>query len=123
MWKFGSLLVILLLAACQTPKKAAAQKPNILFLFADDQRADALGLGKNPYLQTPHIDALAAEGVHFENCYVMGGAPRRHMRSQSGDADEWQKFVSGLRSFGWGFNPSAVFESIWISHLWNGQMA
>ncbi|MDA7711876.1 sulfatase-like hydrolase/transferase [Flavobacteriaceae bacterium] len=85
MWKFGSLLVILLLAACQTPKKAAAQKPNILFLFADDQRADALGLGKNPYLQTPHIDALAAEGVHFENCYVMGGhhgaicAPSRAM--------------------------------------------
>ena len=123
MWKFGSLLVILLLAACQTPKKAAAQKPNILFLFADDQRADALGLGKNPYLQTPHIDALAAEGVHFENCYVMGGhhgaicAPSRAMLMSG------KSLFQVYDRFGWGFNPSSVFESIWISHLWNGQMA
>jgi arylsulfatase A-like enzyme len=60
-------------------------KPNILFLFADDQRADALGASGNPYINTPNIDTLAQRGVRFTNCYVMGGhhgaisAPSRAM--------------------------------------------
>jgi arylsulfatase A-like enzyme len=62
-----------------------AQKPNILFLFADDQRADALGCSGNTYIRTPNIDALAQRGVRFTNSYVMGGhhgaisAPSRAM--------------------------------------------
>jgi arylsulfatase A-like enzyme len=64
---------------------AHAQKPNILILFADDQRADALGCSGNSYIKTPNIDKLAAEGVRFTNNYVMGGhhgaisAPSRAM--------------------------------------------
>jgi arylsulfatase A-like enzyme len=62
-----------------------AQKPNILFLFADDQRADALGCSGNTYIRTPNIDELARSGVRFINSYVMGGhhgaisAPSRAM--------------------------------------------
>ena len=48
-------------------------QPNILFLFADDQRADALGIAGNPILRTPTIDQLANQGVRFTNAYVMGG--------------------------------------------------
>lgn len=48
-------------------------KPNVLFIFADDQRADALGITGNPYIQTPTIDQLAREGSRFSNTYVMGG--------------------------------------------------
>jgi arylsulfatase A-like enzyme len=64
---------------------AHAQKPNVLILFADDQRADALGCSGNSYIKTPNIDKLAAEGVRFTNSYVMGGhhgaicAPSRAM--------------------------------------------
>jgi arylsulfatase A-like enzyme len=64
---------------------AQAQKPNILFLFADDQRADALGCSGNSYIRTPNIDKLARSGVRFTNSYVMGGhhgaisAPSRAM--------------------------------------------
>ena len=60
-------------------------KPNVLFLFADDQRADALGCSGNPYIRTPNIDKLAERGVRFSNSYVMGGhhgaicAPSRAM--------------------------------------------
>jgi arylsulfatase A-like enzyme len=60
-------------------------KPNILFLFADDQRADALGCSGNPYIKTPNIDNIAKVGVRFANSYVMGGhhgaicAPSRAM--------------------------------------------
>lgn len=58
--------------ALQSPKPKAV-KPNILFLFADDQRADALGISGNPYIQTPTIDQLAREGSRFTQAYVMGG--------------------------------------------------
>ncbi len=64
---------------------AQARKPNILFLFADDQRADALGISGNNYIRTPNIDNLARSGVRFNSCYVMGGhhgaicAPSRAM--------------------------------------------
>ena len=60
-------------------------RPNVLFLFADDQRADALGCAGNPYIRTPDIDQLARTGVRFSNSYVMGGhhgaisAPSRAM--------------------------------------------
>ncbi len=61
------------------------KKPNILFLFADDQRADALGCAGNTYIKTPNIDKLVETGVRFSNNYVMGGhhgaicAPSRAM--------------------------------------------
>lgn len=64
---------------------AHAQKPNILILFADDQRADALGCSGNTYIKTPNIDRLARNGIRFTNNYVMGGhhgaisAPSRAM--------------------------------------------
>lgn len=45
-------------------------RPNILLLCTDQQRFDALGTYGNPFIDTPHLDALAAEGVVFENCYV-----------------------------------------------------
>ncbi|CAN5814596.1 sulfatase-like hydrolase/transferase [soil metagenome] len=46
------------------------EKPNILFICTDQHRFDALGCYGNPYIQTPNVDALAAEGVLFEQCYV-----------------------------------------------------
>jgi arylsulfatase A-like enzyme len=57
----------------------AAERPNFVFLFADDQRYDALGVvqkdqgekGRFPWLQTPHMDRLAAEGVRFRNAFVV----------------------------------------------------
>ncbi len=49
------------------------RKPNVLFIFADDQRSDALGASGNPYIQTPTLDQLAKEGSRFTNAYVMGG--------------------------------------------------
>ena len=46
------------------------RKPNILMIGSDTLRADRLGaLGYSRAL-TPHIDALAAKGALFANCYV-----------------------------------------------------
>ena len=78
---FGTFL------SCNAEKESKEQtkKPNILFLFADDQRADALGCAGNTYIRTPNIDKIAESGVRFSNSYVMGGhhgaicAPSRAM--------------------------------------------
>ncbi len=48
----------------------AAKKPNILFILTDDQRWDALGFAGNEIIHTPHMDALAGEGLYFDNAFV-----------------------------------------------------
>ncbi len=47
---------------------ASAQR-NIVFILTDDQRYDAIGV-LNPYFETPHLDALAQNGILFENAFV-----------------------------------------------------
>ncbi|MBL4885152.1 MAG: sulfatase-like hydrolase/transferase [Planctomycetaceae bacterium] len=50
----------------------AAKKPNILFLFADDQRADTIRAHGNSQIQTPHIDKIVKQGFSFRNNYCFG---------------------------------------------------
>ena len=57
-----------------TTTLSAADKPNIIFLLADDQRSGTLhlkGFGNSDTL-TPTIDKLAESGAYFNNCYVFG---------------------------------------------------
>lgn len=46
------------------------KRPNIVLILTDDHRYDALGYMGHPFLETPHLDKLASEGIHFENAYV-----------------------------------------------------
>jgi arylsulfatase A-like enzyme len=46
------------------------RRPNIVFILADDLRADALGCYGNSIVKTPHIDKLAVDGVRFKNAFV-----------------------------------------------------
>ena len=48
---------------------AVTGQPNIIFVLTDDQRYDEMGF-LNPILETPHMNALADEGVHFANAFV-----------------------------------------------------
>jgi len=51
----------------------AAAKPNILFIFADDWGWGDLGCHGHPYVKTPNIDRLAAEGTDFHRFTVANG--------------------------------------------------
>ncbi len=51
----------------------AADKPNVLFVFADDQCFDTIHALGNDEIQTPNLDRLVAEGTTFTHCYNMGG--------------------------------------------------
>lgn len=50
-----------------------ATQPNVLFLFADDQRADTIAALGNPVIQTPYLDRLVKTGVTFDRAYMQGG--------------------------------------------------
>ena len=47
-----------------------ARARNILFIMCDQLRWDYLSCNGHPHLQTPNIDALAADGMNFTHSYV-----------------------------------------------------
>ncbi|MCU0913502.1 MAG: sulfatase-like hydrolase/transferase [Planctomycetes bacterium] len=57
----------------------AAPRPNLLFIYTDDQRYDAFSVvqkeqgdqGRFPWFRTPSMDRLAADGVRFRNAFVV----------------------------------------------------
>ncbi len=67
-------LIATVLSALVVPVRATdtPDRPNIIFLFADDQRADTIGAHGNPHIQTPNLDALAEGGFSFRNNYCAG---------------------------------------------------
>jgi len=62
----------ILLLVFATVSQAADKKPNVLFLFTDDQRADAVGALGNPAIKTPNLDKLVQNGFVFRNAYCLG---------------------------------------------------
>ena len=64
------LICISLLAfAFPSAPAAAADRPNVLFILCDDLRPAAVGCYGSAHVKTPHIDALAADGVRFANAF------------------------------------------------------
>lgn len=50
------------------------RRPNILFLFTDDQRFDTIRALGNDDIITPNMDSLVESGTAFTNAYIMGGS-------------------------------------------------
>ena len=46
------------------------KKPNILFVYSDQHRADVLGCAGNGVVHTPNLDRLASEGTRFEQAWT-----------------------------------------------------
>ncbi len=63
-------LVFVLMLGCSRQK---VQRPNIIFVFADQWRAQDVGYAGNAVVQTPAIDKLAKESVIFTN--AVSGCP------------------------------------------------
>ena len=64
-------LFVLLLATVVS--LAAASATNVVFIFADDQRADTIAALGNPVIKTPNLDRLVKRGVAFTRAYMQGG--------------------------------------------------
>lgn len=48
---------------------SAIERPNIIYIFTDQQTASAMSCAGNPDLHTPNLDRLAAAGILFNNAY------------------------------------------------------
>ncbi len=76
-------LCIFILSACQD--SVVKKRPNVIFLFADDQRYNTIHRLGNEEINTPNLDLLTTSGVTFTNTYIMGStsgavcAPSRAM--------------------------------------------
>ncbi|UCD29205.1 MAG: sulfatase-like hydrolase/transferase [Planctomycetota bacterium] len=49
--------------------EARKRRPNVLFIFTDQQSQRAMSCAGNKWLKTRHMDSIAANGVSFENSY------------------------------------------------------
>lgn len=78
-------------------------RPNILFVFTDQQTINCMSASGNPWLQTPNIDSLARFGVRFENSVctspvctpargsmVTGMMPHNHGAVYNNTACDWE---------------------------------
>ena len=52
------------------PKKPVEERPNIVFIIADDMAWDDSGAYGHPHIQTPNIDKLAKNGMRFDNAFL-----------------------------------------------------
>ncbi len=62
-----------LLQGCDRPseeQKRLLSQPSIIFILTDDHRYDAMGFTGHPYLETPNMDRMAGEGIHFSRAFV-----------------------------------------------------
>ena len=64
-WKDEGIIGYVFAAAPDTKAR-----PNILFVYTDDQRSDSLGFMGNSTIQTPILDDYASKGTVFNNSYI-----------------------------------------------------
>lgn len=64
------VLCLLSLFSLLTEQSFAASRPNILFIFTDDQAPWALGKSGHPHAKTPHIDSIFQQGAYLVNSFT-----------------------------------------------------
>ncbi len=66
---YALLVAAIIAAGMNAPGTSAADKPNVIIIFADDQGYNDLGCFGSPRIKTPNIDRMAAEGRKYTSFY------------------------------------------------------
>lgn len=69
---FVNVVMILCSVNVWASKKQASKKPNVLFIFADDQSFNTIHALGNQEIKTPNLDKLTNAGISYINAYNMG---------------------------------------------------
>jgi len=74
-----SFLLVVIPAWAQSPSPSAKDRPNIIFIMADDHAYQAISAYSNRLIETPNIDRIAKMGMRFTNATVTNSicAPSR----------------------------------------------
>ncbi|MEZ4773243.1 MAG: sulfatase-like hydrolase/transferase [Bacteroidia bacterium] len=71
----GTLLIgmlgLMFAFSCAKKQSQPVSRPNLIFIYTDDQRQDALGACGNEVIQTPYLDKIAKQAVRFPNAHVV----------------------------------------------------
>jgi arylsulfatase A-like enzyme len=117
-----SLFLWFVIPPCRAAEPPSNRPPDILVIYTDDHRADALGCAGNKHLRTPNIDRLAERGTFFRNAYLSGadcGAlcmPSRAMLMTG------RNFPRIAREGGWNLAPQPTLPSILREHGYRTHM-
>ncbi|WP_063850612.1 sulfatase-like hydrolase/transferase [Flammeovirga sp. SJP92] len=71
-YKIASTCVMCLLYSFNLLAQQTDSKPNIVFIFADDQTFESIGSFNNNEIKTPNLDRLRNQGTTFWHTYNMG---------------------------------------------------
>jgi N-sulfoglucosamine sulfohydrolase len=70
-WRAIGIAAVSILSACADRSTGDGDnQPNVLLLISDDQSAGDIGAYGNPVVATPHLDALARDGMIFDRAYA-----------------------------------------------------
>jgi len=96
-------------------------RPNLLFIFTDQQHRYALGCMDNPNVETPHLDRLAQRGVLFRRCYsndpicgpFRGTLMTGQYSSRCGVTDNGKPLPQGTTTFADAFRAGG-YQTSWV---------
>ena len=96
-----------------------ASPPNIVFMFADDQRADTIAAHGNNHIRTPNLDRLTREGVSCRQNYCAGsysGAVCVASRSMLMTGRHWMRIDDRRNWNGLPLLPEVLGENGYATH-------
>jgi arylsulfatase A-like enzyme len=105
----------LLFALLACSAASAAEKPNVVFILADDLGWTDLGCQRSRYYETPNIDRLAAEGLRFTNGYSCGPncqPTRAALQSGQYGSRTGVYTVGGINRFDWSKRPLRPVDNV-----------
>jgi arylsulfatase A-like enzyme len=92
-------------SAAKPHSDGTERSPNVIFLFADDQRADTIGAHGNSHIRTPNLDRLAEGGFSFRRNYCAGsfsGAVCVASRAMLMTGKHWMNLPRSKPQSNWG---------------------
>ena len=86
--RFSFLITSALIGLLPATPTVAVEKPNIILLFADDQRADTIGAHGNAAIKTPNLRPTCSLRLQFSKQLLCGFIQWCSLRCESGHVDD-----------------------------------
>ncbi|MEW6271428.1 MAG: sulfatase-like hydrolase/transferase, partial [Thermodesulfobacteriota bacterium] len=95
-----ALLALSLLAGAAAHAAPQEARPNVVLILGDDHGWPYSGFMGDPYVRTPHLDALAAGGTVFDNAHATASTCVPSLRAVLGGVHpvQWDREIAALEA-------------------------